>query len=264
MTPTVEPAGVSEERLAEIVGDAKASVAYLSDPGNWDRTVLDKEDNDSLLFAQDQLRAFEELLATRQQLAEMRRGLQDIAEIDHGHYRNGSPYEKGYGAALHFASMIAKRVINDAALAPTSQPDAIEWRTVGDRTTMTPKWQLPNGRLTCVPQPSRGSDEPDCPGEDCRMCNGEACNKCGAGCWNNAVTDCEHDGAERHEEPDCAQPSRGDRSFSVDSGKTWKDAGGETERGKLDERDVAADVHDLMCTCEECVPDCAQPERQAT
>jgi hypothetical protein len=37
---------------------------------------------------------------------------------------------------------------------------------------------------------------------DCSMCSGEACNKCGAGCWNNSVTDCEHDSAERHEEPE--------------------------------------------------------------
>jgi hypothetical protein len=110
--PTVEPAGVSERELLDMtmvrliaaIGTQRVSVDLAKDAVQR-LSVLDRDN-----------------AALRQQLAEMRRGLQDIAEIDHGHYRNGSPYEKGYGAALHFASMIAKRVLNDAALAPTSQP----------------------------------------------------------------------------------------------------------------------------------------------
>lgn len=40
------------------------------------------------------------------------------------------------------------------AAEPLRKPDAVEWRTIGDTTTYTPKWQLPNGRFTCEPQPA--------------------------------------------------------------------------------------------------------------
>jgi len=54
-----------------------------------------------------------------------------------------------------------------------------------------------------VKPPGAAEDQPSesvCPSPDCMMCSGEACNKCGAGCWSKR-RDCEHDSAERHEEP---------------------------------------------------------------
>lgn len=61
--------------------------------------------------------------------------------------------------------------------------------------------------------PNCADDEPECPGEDCKMCNGEACNKCGAGCWDNRYpperSECEHDVTQRHEEPECMRAEEG-------------------------------------------------------
>lgn len=53
---------------------------------------------------------------------------------------------------------------------------------------------------------SYGADQcpsnPAISADHCLMCLNEACNKCGAGCWNRSINNCEHDTAERHEEPD--------------------------------------------------------------
>lgn len=51
---------------------------------------------------------------------------------------------------------------------------------------------------------TRALEEPDCPGPNCPMCSGAVCVKCGAGATRNPAVDgvlCEHDGAERYEEP---------------------------------------------------------------
>lgn len=50
---------------------------------------------------------------------------------------------------------------------------------------------------------------PTCP-VNCPLCSGEACAKCGAGLWRAPTRDgnaCEHDSAQRHEEPDDEPPA---------------------------------------------------------
>jgi len=48
------------------------------------------------------------------------------------------------------------------------------------------------------PKSSTVDERPMCPGPRCPMCSGEACNLC---MTDEALGDCDHDGAERHEEP---------------------------------------------------------------
>jgi hypothetical protein len=72
-------------------------------------------------------------------------------------------------------------------------PDAVDPDPFGEE---EPRDTIENLVLTC-------NDEPECPGEYCKMCNGEACNLCGAGCWANPITmaePCEHSVDERHED----------------------------------------------------------------
>jgi hypothetical protein len=193
MTPAVEPAGVSEVTPALL-----RNCAVCLENGMTPATVA------------KELRAYADILASsdlaaRQQLAELDASYrcevdtrtsyaQQLAEM-----RGALATERARIDDLHAA--LVKYGWHDIKTCDATNTNGV--RFIDEKCTCGF-----DAALAPTSQPSRGSDEPECPGEDCRMCNGEACNKCGAGCWNNAVTDCEHDGAERHEEPDCAQPER--------------------------------------------------------
>jgi hypothetical protein len=198
MTPAVEPAGVSEVTPALL-----RNCAVCLENGMTPATVA------------KELRAYADILASSDLAAR-----QQLAELD-ASYRCEVDTRTSYAqqlAEMRGALATERARIDDlhAALVKYGWHDI---KTCD--ATNTNGARFIDEKCTCgfdaalapTSQPSRGSDEPECPGEDCRMCNGEACNKCGAGCWNNAVTDCEHDGAERHEEPDCAQPERQGAEF---------------------------------------------------
>lgn len=99
-----------------------------------------------------------------------------------------SDYERGWNAAIEAA---AKVVDEHSSTYATSSP-RFACMVAADIVRALAK---PESQPTCA--------------RDCPLCSGEACGKCGAGLWRMPAVDgmtCNHDSAERHEEPATAKP----------------------------------------------------------